>query len=1011
MLATSALCAGAAAGQAWAQGAATGGGADAPVAIEEIVVTGTRIEGAKVTAALPVTVVDQKQMDAVAAVSGDDLFRSIPQMGDVTFNSGYLANSSNSARGDVGSVNLRNLGVGNTLVLLNGRRVVAHPTSQANEFLVPVVTYNTNAIPTFGLKRIEVLRDGAAAICGADAVAGVVNTVTRDNFNGVTLEAQYGGAEGTHLKEFEFNAQLGHNFSDGRGNISAQFNYDDRTGLRASDQDYTASADKRPLFAGTAFDGAGGVDGRNTTTPWANLTTQGSVNVTRNGVSLTNKGQLHIQPSSAAGCAADLGGGICINPSAAAYSGVDRYLRYDSSGDGTYVMPAITRENLFLTGHYDVTDEVTAYGEVGYYHAKSHSVQTPVYMTTAQGITVPGSNYWNPFGATGSPNRLSGVNAPAGGLNLTMTGYAFADAGPQSIDVENSQYRVLAGLKGKKWGFNWDSGLLYSEAEVEDVSDGISATALQKQLALSTPDAYNPFNGGDPNRPSFGDTTPSSAAAINAIRVKAVRKSTSTLAMWDFKVSRPDLYRLPAGDLGVAAGVEYRRETQKDDRDARVDGTITFTNPITGVNYGSDLIGVSPSPDTKGSRNVSSAYVEFAVPLVSPEMNIPFVHNLEAQVAGRYESYSDVGDVAKPKIALAWDIIEGVRLRGSWAQGFRPPNLEQINATLVTRSNTRTDWIYCQADLNSGRIKSFADCTRRGATQAQRAGNPDLKPEESESFGGGLVLEPRFIPSEYGRFTFTLDYWRIKQEGIIGIFGEGNALTLDYLLRMQGQTNPNVIRAAPTPADIAAFAGTGIAPVGQVQYVKDQYVNLQPQEARGLDIGVMWRLHGTRYGDFDFNFNAAHLLKFYQQPSAGIAALLAARASGVINPGTTITGNGDLIRQGGKPEWKWSAAATWRYKQVTVGAFTQYIGDVDENTLLDANGNPWLIDSQLTANLYADYEFVDGGWWTDKTRVRVGVKNVTDEKPPLSYSSGNGYLGTLYQPYSRYWYVSVRKSF
>ena len=121
--------------------------------VDDVIVVGSQIRGAKVTAALPVTVVGEEQILASAAVSGDELIRSIPQMGDVTFNSAYLPASSNSARGDTGSVNLRGLGIGNTLVLLNGRRVVGHPTSQANEHLVPVLTYNTNAIPVTGLKR------------------------------------------------------------------------------------------------------------------------------------------------------------------------------------------------------------------------------------------------------------------------------------------------------------------------------------------------------------------------------------------------------------------------------------------------------------------------------------------------------------------------------------------------------------------------------------------------------------------------------------------------------------------------------------------------------------------------------------------------------------------------------------------------------------------------------------------------------------------------------------------
>lgn len=1004
MLGATALCGVAMAGQAAAQTAEE-------TAVEEVVVVGTQIEGSKVTAALPVTVVGQEQIENIAATSGDDLFRSIPQMGDVSFNSAYLPNSSNSARGDVGSVNLRNLGVGNTLVLLNGRRVVAHPTSRADENLVPVLTYNTNAIPVSGLKRLEVLRDGAAALYGADAVAGVVNTVLQDNYDGMQLEAQYGLAEGTHLTEFELNGLFGKNFE--RGNVSLFLNYTNKSALRAWDQDYTSSSDKRPLFVGTRFEGAAGLDGRATTMPWASLQTVGNVPVrigTRNVTSTA--GAFHTQPTTSAGCTATIGAGVCLDDAAPATSGDDRNLRYDSATFNTSVMPETERFNGFLTGNWELTDQITAFGEVGYYNATTTSVQGPTATLTSLPLTIPSTNYWNPFGPTvfangqTNPNRLAGINAPAAGLGVTLRSYAFVDVGPNIVDVELTQTRYLGGLRGDLGGFKWETGLLYSHAKAEDSSDGISATLLQRQLALSTPDAYNPFSGGDPANPSIGDASPSSQAAIDAIRIKTQRISTSSLTLADLKVSKADLFALPGGDLGFAAGLEWRRETQQDDRDPRLDGTVTFTDSVTGITYGNDLIGSSPSPDTKGSRKVFSAYAELAIPVVSPEMDVPFVHNLEFQLAGRYEDFSDVGDVAKPKVAGAWDIFDGFRLRGSWAQGFKAPNLEQINATLVTRSNTRTDWVRCEADLRAGRITSFSNCSRSQATTARRAGNQDLKPEESETWTAGIVFQPHFVPPELGRFTFTLDYWRVKQDGIVGLFGEGNALILDYLERVQGRTNPNVIRATPTADDIAAFQNTGLAPVGAVLYVNDQYQNLLPQEARGLDIGVIWGLDTDRYGSFDVNFNAAYLIKFYRQPSPDIAALLAARDAGTINAGTTITGGGDLVRQNGRPEWKWSASATWRYEQVTLGAFTQFIDDVDDTDIRDSAGVPWVLDSQITANLFAQYEFQDG--WASDTRLRVGVRNITDEKPPLAV---DGYLGELYQPYSRYWYVSVRKTF
>ena len=991
--------------------------------VDEIVVVGSQIRGAKVTAALPVSVVNEEQILATAATSGDDLIRSIPQMGDVTFNSAYLPASSNSARGDTGSVNLRGLGIGNTLVLLNGRRVVGHPTSQANEHLVPVLTYNTNAIPVTGLKRLEVLRDGAAAIYGADAVAGVINTVLRDDLNGLTVSAQYGGAEGTGMRETNFSAYGGRDFMEGRGNLSAFLNYDHRTELSTTDQDYTASLDKRPLFAGTGFEGDTSLNGRSSLTPWGLFRPSGGT-VRLPGAS-ANLTAFSAQPSTFTGCNAALGNGLCLKSGTA----VDSRLYSDTAAQGLTVMPEVERLNVFLNGKFRLNDSVEAFGELGYYQAETTAWQAPISTLSSIILTIPKTNFYNPFGATTlpggavNPNRLPGITAPAGGVNLLLSGYRFDDLGPIEVNVTNKQYRALGGLRGEFAGWDWESALLYSEASAEDISDNVSTTALQKQLALSTPDAYNPFNGGDLNNLSYGDGTPSSKVALDAIRQKLRRYTETSLALWDFKVSRPDLFALPAGDLGMAAGIEARHETQLDDRDARIDGAITFTD-ASGAVYG-DLINSSMNPDTEGDRTVYSAYAELAVPIISPEMNIPFVHNLEAQIAGRYEHYSDFGDIAKPKVAVAWDLAEGVRLRGSWAQGFRAPNLEQINASIVTRSNSSTDWAYCEALTRRGAIAGLNRCVsptitpgfsdassvntariRRNVAE-QRAGNPDLQPEESETMSFGTVIQPDFTPAELGDFTITVDWWNVKQTGMVGVFRGQNALTLDYLLRKQGSSNPNVVRAAPTPEDIAIFAGTGMQAAGEILYVKDLYDNLQPQEVQGIDLGVMWSLRGTQYGDFSANVNVSHLLKYYLEPSPGVQALMEAKAKGEIDAAVAFSGSaGDLIRSGGRPEWKWSGSATWRYQNVTIGAYTAYIGSVEQDTLTNAAGEVWTVDSQITGNLYGEYEWNDGG--LAGTAVRIGVRNLTNEEPPLAL---DGYLGTVHQPYGRYWYASIRKSF
>ena len=981
----------------------------------EIVVTGSRIAGTKITEALPVTVVGEEEIAATGAVSGDELLRSIPQMSDVSFNTSNGQTSSNFARGDVGSIDLRGLGVGNTLVLINGRRLVQHPSSQASVSLAPVITYNSNSIPVFGVQRVEVLRDGAAALYGTDAVAGVVNTILRDNIQGGAVSLQYGGAEGTGLREFTGSGYLGTNFAGDRGNVSLLFNYTHRTALTSLDQDYTATSDHRffDAFAGSVFEGSNSLDDTSTLSHWGNFST--GVRVRRGATNVTTAaGVFSIQPTDNGGCSATLAGGICIDDGTRATTGADRNTRWDAQANYPLsIMPALDRVNVFANGHYDLTENLTLFGETGYYYARTRSVQDSVFSIGSIQMTVPASNYWNPFGpitfanGVANPNRLPGIDAPAGGLPVTMTSYRFVDMGPTVVNVTNRQFRALLGLRGDALGFNWETAALYSEASVRDVQDGISATALQQNLALSTPDAYNPFNGGSSTVPMGPDTSPSSQAALDAIRVKAIRAGKSTLAQWDFRASKADLLTLPAGNVGMAIGTEVRRDSYVDDRDGRVDGTTTWTDTVTGIVQPSDLFGVSPTPDTQGSRTVVAAYAELAVPLIAPEMNVPLIRSLELQLAGRYEHYSDFGSIAKPKVAAAWDLFEGLRVRGSWAQGFRAPNLEQTNATVITRGNTRTDWIRCEADLRAGRIASFDACAQGFVTTGRRAGNPDLEPETSTTWTVGTVLQPSVFNTGRLRTTFTVDYWEVKQQGIVGVFGEGNALISDYMLRLQGASDPSVVRLAPTADDIALFAGTGISPVGRVQYVDDKYRNLEPQTVRGIDFGLNLSLRETGIGDFSFSANAAYLLKYFRDVSPDIRVLLEARAAGDINIDTVIPEGGNQIRMDGFPKWRGSTSLTWKLGQFTAGAFGSYTGSVEDNDI-SVNGQNWLVKDYITASLYVQYDLKGG--FTDGTQFRVGVRNLTNAQPPID-SSSFGYMGSLHSPIPRYWYVNVRKTF
>lgn len=979
--------------------------------VEDIVVVGSQIRGASTTAALPVTVVTQEEIIATGAVSGDDLLRSIPQMGDVLFSSANNPQTSNAARGDVNSVNLRSLGVGNTLVLLNGRRIVQHPTSQgtSDTGTVPVLSYNSNAIPVSGLERLEVLLDGAAAIYGADAVAGVVNTVLQQDFDGLEMKAQYGGAEGTHRREFTFGMFAGRDFE--RGNLSGFLDYTNRTAQQASDEPYTASDDRRSLFANVpGYENSTDTDGRSSYTAWANFQTPFQV---RRGTTAltTGAGAFHNQPSSF-GCTAPVGGDVCLASGNISYSGAGRELRYDGAR-GTTQSPDIERLNLFVSGHYNLDNGVTAFGELGYYTASTQNIQPPTILLNP--LWIPASNYWNPFGpvtfadGTRNPNRLAGLtNVPTAGTAVKLVRYRFNDLGAQVVDVDNWQSRFLGGLRGEWRGFDWESALLYSEAEATDSSNAVNLTALQANLALSTPDAYNPFSGGCVNDTSFGDCTPSSQAAIDAITTDLTRVSKTTLALWDFKLSRADVFALPAGPVGMALGVEARRETQRDDRDADLDGTNIFRDSVSGEISQSNIAAVSSNPDTYGKREVYSAYVEFAVPVVSPEMNIPLVRSLDFQLAGRYEHYSDFGDVAKPKIAMAWDLVEGVRVRGSYSEGFRAPNLEQTNAAQYGRLSTNNDYIRCEADLRLGRITNFNQCSQPASASLLVSGNPELQPEESTNQSIGLVLQPWFIPEQFGRFTFTLDRWKIEQEKIVGLLGAQSNVVLDYLNILNGTRNDNVNRAAVTADDIAFFQGSGITPVGQIVSVEDQFINLLPQTVEGLDIGLQWRLRGTPWGNFRASVNAAHLTKFERSPGPLVESLFAAREAGQINANTPLPISQTLLARNGRPEWRVTGSFTWSQGPWQVGAFTQYNSAVTETGFLSAQGDPWQVDSQITGNLYGQYEFGDNAGFASGTTVRLGARNITDEQPPLTSS---GYLGALYNPYGRYWYANISKTF
>jgi len=981
--------------------------------LQEIVIVGSNIRRAEITGILPVTVIEADDIDATVARSGDDLMRSIPQAGDVAFNEGRDAGGINDARGDTASINLRALGTGNTLILLNGRRMVLHPGTQS-ENLVPVQSVNTNTIPVTGVRRIEVLRDGAAAIYGTDAVAGVINTVLKSNFDGLTVQAEYGDTAESGQREYELSFEAGQNFNNKRTNVSLFGSFNNRTPLFAIERDRAGSADLRRWVQGTPFAGDSDFDNRSNDTIWAefqrlNPNFSNSTTAVRlaNGTTLTTNGIFHVQPGTNPGCLTPVTNGVCYDNSSLSTASEDNNLRYDTAYTRT-LSGENERINLFGFFNHETESGIELFGELGYYHADFRSQREQDTPLANQRLIAPANAFWNPLGPATSPNRIAGVTGiPVEGVPLEIIDYRPVDIGPQQVRVRNETTRALVGARGAWRGFDWESAAWHSRARTNDTMGSVSMTRFQQAISRTDNTAYNPFSGGDPLNPGILDSTPNPESIARGLLVDISRISEMQLKMVDFKISRPDIFALPAGNVGLAAGLEYRDESFRDDRDARLDGTIAFV-ALDGSSNGSDVMGVSPTPDTSGSRSVFAGYAELALPLVSPSMDIPLVHRVSAQLAGRYESYTFFGDVTKPKLALSWEPIEWLQIRAAFSQGFRAPNLPQLFERGIQRSNTRSDWIRCEADRRAGRIANFDQCARSQGVVSNRSGSLELEPEESDNFTVGMTLQPE-LPQGYGGLTITADYWEIDQERVIGLFGDSNALTLDYFLRLSGSSNPNVQRAAPTAQELADFAGSGLTPVGRVIQVIDNYTNLTPRKVRGFDVALYYEIKNTPIGSFDLKLNGARLLEFFQTPDAIKGELLAAQRAGRISPAIAISGADSLVRQDGRPEWRISTTLTWRLGAFGAGYYNAYVGDVEDTGATLADGTTWLVDDHLTHNAYLQYT-VDSRGPFDGLRMRLGARNLTNKDAPLA-DNPFGYIGDLYGNRGRYTYLSLRKRF
>jgi outer membrane receptor protein involved in Fe transport len=346
-------------------------------------------------------------------------------------------------------------------------------------------------------------------------------------------------------------------------------------------------------------------------------------------------------------------------------------------------------------------------------------------------------------------------------------------------------------------------------------------------------------------------------------------------------------------------------------------------------------------------------------------------------------------------------------LRGSWSEAFRAPNLVTINESIVARNNTRNDYACIYAAENGGDPdQDTLDC--RNSIQRIAQGSGLLEPEESTNTSVGLVLTPT------DDFTMTFDYWSIDKENTIGLFGEENHTVLDLLLRIENglnncgsaQFNPAVTRQAPDDDQTAIYEAAGLCAAGDIQFIDDQYANLDDRNLAGYDIGIYYNLH-TEIGKFKFSYNGSFIETFEQVAGGQAALLVTAQESGVLPADIPIDGFADLIGQDGNQEKRQSMRVSWRKGDLAESVSGNKIGSFYQSRLTLDDGTLYVVPSMTTFNATFDYNFDVNDI---STRLRLGIRNLTDERAPLT-SNYFGFSSDAHRDYGRSYYMDFKTKF
>jgi len=799
-----------------------------PEKLERITVTGSNIRRADGETALPVQVITAEDIRRSGKASVTEVLQSLSANGA----NGLTDSASfNSFAYGASGISLRSLGPTSTLILVNGRRVVPYSVPDINNGLTNFV--NVDAIPSAAIQRIEVLKDGASAIYGSDAMAGVVNIILRKDFQGgeagAQLRTSMDGGFGTQSAALTV----------GRGDLArdgwnwmATLDVFNRDEVMLRD---VASRVIDPRHRDSSFYYTGRA-GTSRFTPTPNY--YGGVSFDpQSGASFVNTRS----GRASANCPADQR--WAFNSTFTPPLNLCGYSYWTDAAQ--YVSP-MERASIFSHGELALGGGLSVFGELSLNRLTNHQRDWPVPFGAGLGATPNGRDggvaYVPQFLPAGHPNNPF-PNQPAG---IT---YQFADVGMQGIDVTNQAGRLLVGARGTTAGWDWETALMHAQDTAEvSYLNRISLPALRDAVLSGSYDFEHPTQG---------------RVTAAQLRINPIDHGRASFTAVDAKVSG-EIGRLPGGPIGMAAGIEARHEQRNYHPDERI---------YSGGVY------LQVAGRTEGSRNVVSAF---------SELSLPITKTLQSQLALRADRYSDYGSSVTPKLAIAWAPLRQIKLRGSVSRGFRAPSLNE--------SASSDTPLFSYVDFDPQRCGQFnVDCDGYNNSGVVKA-NKNLKPERSTAYGLGLVTEPvrdLLLTLDYWEFrrrneiTFVDQQLLINQEGsndplyagrvhrlpadtesVPGQSIPGRIATVDQLYLNRGRTE---VRGVDVTAS-TRLAMSGTAPLRinlDMTYVDRYRVQSAEGEAWQVWTGTLGfpRLRGSMNlgwspGPWDLNATLNHLSGF-----------------------------------------------------------------------------------------------------------------------------------------------------